>query len=119
MKKGLLVFFALLVLIPALMFAGGDKESGAGDDDTFKVAYIFLSLPGDLGWTFEHEAGRKMVEAKFGDKVSTTYIENVPEGPDAARIIRQYAQQGYDMICLLYTSPSPRDVEESRMPSSA
>ena len=23
------------------------------------------------------------------------------------------------MICLLYTSPSPRDVEESRMPSSA
>ena len=26
---------------------------------------------------------------------------------------------GEDMICLLYTSPSPRDVEESRMPSSA
>ena len=24
-----------------------------------------------------------------------------------------------DCICLLYTSPSPRDVEESRMPSSA
>ena len=24
-----------------------------------------------------------------------------------------------DNICLLYTSPSPRDVEESRMPSSA
>ena len=23
------------------------------------------------------------------------------------------------LICLLYTSPSPRDVEESRMPSSA
>ena len=27
------------------------------------------------------------------------------------------ALQGY--TCLLYTSPSPRDVEESRMPSSA
>ena len=26
---------------------------------------------------------------------------------------------GVDNICLLYTSPSPRDVEESRMPSSA
>ena len=25
----------------------------------------------------------------------------------------------YKMDCLLYTSPSPRDVEESRMPSSA
>ena len=26
---------------------------------------------------------------------------------------------GDNEICLLYTSPSPRDVEESRMPSSA
>ena len=25
----------------------------------------------------------------------------------------------YHLACLLYTSPSPRDVEESRMPSSA
>ena len=29
------------------------------------------------------------------------------------------AMIGQSMICLLYTSPSPRDVEESRMPSSA
>ena len=27
--------------------------------------------------------------------------------------------RGFSGICLLYTSPSPRDVEESRMPSSA
>ena len=27
--------------------------------------------------------------------------------------------QTYGITCLLYTSPSPRDVEESRMPSSA
>ena len=27
--------------------------------------------------------------------------------------------KGKDVNCLLYTSPSPRDVEESRMPSSA
>ena len=27
--------------------------------------------------------------------------------------------QGGSYFCLLYTSPSPRDVEESRMPSSA
>ena len=29
------------------------------------------------------------------------------------------AEAGGIGICLLYTSPSPRDVEESRMPSSA
>ena len=28
-------------------------------------------------------------------------------------------QLKWNSICLLYTSPSPRDVEESRMPSSA
>ena len=28
-------------------------------------------------------------------------------------------EQVHMLVCLLYTSPSPRDVEESRMPSSA
>jgi len=33
--------------------------------------------------------------------------------------IKQNLQAPQDDPCLLYTSPSPRDVEESRMPSSA
>ena len=37
------------------------------------------------------------------------------EGP--AR--RRQAEDGYSKICLLYTSPSPRDLSTSRMPSSA
>ena len=32
--------------------------------------------------------------------------------------IRSYTETDSN-VCLLYTSPSPRDVEESRMPSSA
>ena len=40
------------------------------------------------------------------------------------RALMQFAQGmeaafAHTMLCLLYTSPSPRDVEESRMPSSA
>ena len=31
----------------------------------------------------------------------------------------KYPLLAIPMFCLLYTSPSPRDVEESRMPSSA
>ena len=31
----------------------------------------------------------------------------------------EYSKNNYVPTCLLYTSPSPRDVEESRMPSSA
>ncbi|MEN6364347.1 MAG: BMP family ABC transporter substrate-binding protein [Rectinema sp.] len=64
----------------------------------FKVAFVYIGPPGDLGWTYEHDRGRLAVNAALGDKVQTAYYENVPEGPDAERIIRQYAMQGYDMI---------------------
>ena len=33
--------------------------------------------------------------------------------------ISEFHLKAYRKCCLLYTSPSPRDVEESRMPSSA
>ena len=41
---------------------------------------------------------------------------------DAAAVIKEAEAlnaKARSMDCLLYTSPSPRDVEESRMPSSA
>ena len=44
-------------------------------------------------------------------------------GSRGSKLALLYAQKAKDAIiqntCLLYTSPSPRDVEESRMPSSA
>jgi basic membrane protein A len=64
----------------------------------FKVAFVYIGPPGDLGWTYEHDRGRLEAAKFFGDKVKLDYIENVPEGPDAERVIRQYAQDGYDMI---------------------
>ena len=40
------------------------------------------------------------------------------DGLDSVRTaVLELEEHGY--VCLLYTSPSPRDVEESRMPSSA
>lgn len=38
------------------------------------------------------------MEKAFGDKVETTYIENVPEGPDAERVLTQMALKGADLI---------------------
>jgi len=67
-------------------------------EEAFKVAFVYIGPPGDPGWTYEHDRGRKMLEEEYGDAVETTYIENVPEGPDAAHVIRNYVQQGYDMI---------------------
>lgn len=76
--------------------AGGSFSSDG--DDGFSVAFIYISIPGDLGWTYEHDRARKMVEKHFGEAVETTFVENVPEGPEAARIIRKYALNGHDMI---------------------
>ena len=45
-----------------------------------------------------HDQGRLSVEEAFGDKVETTYIENVPEGADAERAITQLALSGHDII---------------------
>jgi basic membrane protein A and related proteins len=89
-----LAFFILLAALALTACGGGAGESS----DPFKVAYVYIGPPGDLGWTYEHDRGRKAVEEEFGDRVETTYIENVEEGPDAARVIRQYAQEGYDMV---------------------
>ena len=35
------------------------------------------------------------------------------------RLQAEMRQDAYDKVCLLYTSPSPRDLSTSRMPSSA
>ena len=45
--------------------------------------------------------------------------EDVNDGPDIATEESCGKGMYYCNTCLLYTSPSPRDVEESRMPSSA
>ena len=48
-------------------------------------------------------------------------ISNAPHLHDVTTMIELLAclGVGVSLDCLLYTSPSPRDVEESRMPSSA
>lgn len=66
--------------------------------DEVKVGFIYVGPVGDHGWTYMHDQGRQLVESKLGDKVSTTYIENVKYGPDAERVMREMAQSGVDMI---------------------
>ncbi len=103
MKKVVLFFFvAVLMLVPLMSFGAGEQEQSSAEAETeegaFKIAFVYIGPPGDLGWTYEHDRGRKQLVEEYGDKIETKYIENVPEGPDATRVIRQYAQQGYDMI---------------------
>ena len=62
-----------------------------------KAAWIYVGPIGDGGWTYAHDQGRLYVE-KNVPNVETTYIESVPEGADAERVIRDLAQKGYDVI---------------------
>ncbi|MGE5713568.1 MAG: BMP family ABC transporter substrate-binding protein [Betaproteobacteria bacterium] len=63
-----------------------------------KVGFVYVSPVGDAGWTSQHNAGRLALEAALGGKVKTSFVEKVPEGADAERVIRDLAQQGNTLI---------------------
>src|SRR5712664_1118273 len=90
-------YLRAIVAAAASMFAACLMPVHAADEPV-KVAFIYVDPVGDTGWTHGHDLGRKAVEAKFGNKVKTTYVESVAEGPDAERVIRQLAQQGHGLI---------------------
>jgi simple sugar transport system substrate-binding protein len=66
--------------------------------DKLKVGFIYLGPVGDMGWTYQHEVGRQGLVKDLGDKIETTYLENVPEGPDAERSIEQLVRSGHKLI---------------------
>ena len=66
--------------------------------EPLKAAWVYVGPVGDAGWTFAHDNGRKAVEAEFGDKIKTSFVEKVPEGADAERVIRDLAAQGNKII---------------------
>lgn len=80
----------------AAMALGLASAAVAGDKT--KVGFVFVGPVGDGGWTYEHNQGRLAVEAEFGDKVETVYVESVPEGPDAERVMTDMALKGADLI---------------------
>jgi len=66
--------------------------------EPLKAAWVYVTPVTDAGWVHQHELGRQEVQALFGDRVKTSYVENVPEGPDAERVIRDLVAQGNKLI---------------------
>lgn len=87
---------SLLALAAGLQLAG--SVSAASAADKLKVGFIYLGPIGDLGWTYQHELARQALVKELGDKIETTYLENVPEGPDAERAIEQLVRAGNKLI---------------------
>ncbi|RBW58852.1 BMP family ABC transporter substrate-binding protein [Ruegeria sp. A3M17] len=84
------------LLASAAMVLG--LATGAVAQDKTKVGFVYVGPVGDGGWTYEHDKGRLAVEKEFGDKVETVFVESVPEGPDAERVMTQMALEGADLI---------------------
>ena len=63
-----------------------------------KIGFIYPGPVANVGWTFQHELGRKLIEKEFGPRIQTVFVENVPESTDAERVIRQLVADGCKMI---------------------
>ncbi len=73
-------------------------QAAAPQAEPLKIAFAYVGPVGDGGWTFAHDNARKAVEAEFGDKVATSFVESVPEGADAERVFRDMVSQGNKLI---------------------
>ena len=66
--------------------------------EPLKIGFVYVAPLTDAGWVRQHDEGRKAVEVALGHRVKTTYVENVAEGPDAERVIRDLAATGHKLI---------------------
>ena len=63
-----------------------------------EVDFVYVSPVGDAGWTFQHDQGRKEMEKALAGQVTTKFVENVPEGADAERVIRGMITGGAKIV---------------------
>ena len=109
-KRSLIKLAALTAVASAALIGCGKKEepapapapaaapAEAPKAEPLKIAFAYVGPVGDGGWIFAHDNGRKALEAEFGDKVVTSFVENVPESADAERVIRDLAGQGNKIV---------------------
>ena len=106
-KRALLKFAAITTVAAAALVGCGKKEeaaapaaapAAAAKAEPLKIAFAYVGPVGDGGWTFAHDNARKALEKEFGDKIQTSFVENVPESADAERVIRDMAGQGNKLI---------------------
>ena len=112
-KRSLLKLAALAAAASAIVACGKKDEPAAtpapapaaeasapapAKADPLKVGFVYVGPVGDGGWSFAHDNARKAIEKEFGDKIQTTMVENVPEGADTERVVRDLVGQGYKMV---------------------
>ena len=85
-------------LVAAYFISSVFSQPPAPGTPPLKIGFVYVAPVTDAGWVHQHDEGRKAVESALGHQVQTTYVENVAEGADAERVIRDLAQQGNQLI---------------------
>jgi len=85
-------------LVAACFISPAFSQSPAPAKEPLKIGFVYVAPLTGAGWVHQHEEGRQAVEAALGAQVKTSYVENVAEGADAERVIRDLAQQGNKLI---------------------
>jgi basic membrane protein A and related proteins len=88
----------IVVAAAAAVLAVAAATLSAPAAEKLKVGFIYTGPVGDFGWTYQHEVARQALVKALGDKIDTTYLENVNEGPDSERSIEQLARAGNKLI---------------------
>lgn len=83
-----------VVLMPAVAMAAAAPATTT----PLNIGFVYISPIGDAGWTTQHDQARKEMEKALGSKITTKYVENVPESADAERVIRDLAQTGSKLV---------------------
>ncbi|NDF44811.1 MAG: BMP family ABC transporter substrate-binding protein, partial [Betaproteobacteria bacterium] len=107
LKKRRWIHLAALTAISSAVLVGCGKKEEAKQAEApkaeakaepLKIAFAYVGPVGDGGWTFAHDNARKALEKEFGDKIKTSFVENVPESADAERVIRDMVGQGNKLV---------------------
>jgi basic membrane protein A len=72
--------------------------SHAQKNEPLKVGFLYVAPLTEAGWVRQHEEGRKAVQAALDGRVKTSFVENVAEGPDAERVLRDLVATGHKLI---------------------
>jgi basic membrane protein A len=99
MKKGI-VLSLMVLMVSSFAFAQGAKETTttAKANEPMKIGVIYISAPGDMGYSYMHDQGTKAMENYFGDKIQVIRMEGVEENENSERAMESLIDEGCKVI---------------------
>lgn len=90
-----------------------DEESPSAPN--LSIGFITVGPVADSGFNHAIEEGRKFLESKLGDRITTTLVEKIPESADVERVMERLIRDGTDLIfptSFGYLDPALRTAEK-------